>query len=59
VNVAARLTDQAKTRPEMVLAAAATVAAASREEARCWGPPAPIELRGIADPVDACVPVEG
>ena len=58
VNVAARLTDQAKTRPSMVLAAAATVAAATPAERRCWGAATPIELRGIAGPVDACEPAE-
>jgi class 3 adenylate cyclase len=59
VNVAARLTDQAKSRRSRALAAAVAVEQASPDERRCWGPPVPIELRGIADPVEACEPVAG
>ena len=57
VNAAARLTDQAKSRPSGVLAAATTVDRAAPEEAVRWTAPEPVELRGFAEPLPAHEPV--
>ncbi|MGH3966674.1 MAG: adenylate/guanylate cyclase domain-containing protein, partial [Mycobacterium sp.] len=55
VNEAARLTEQAKTVPERVLAARTAVASAT-DEAGQWRHYRPIMLRGRATPTDTYVP---
>lgn len=53
VNVASRLTDEAKARPGRVLAAAQTVALAGGDG---WRPAGSFDLRGRPEPVPACEP---
>ena len=57
VNEAARLSEQAKLRPERVLASAASVQSAG-EEAGCWESRGEIPLRGRSQPTTFFAPVE-
>jgi adenylate cyclase len=57
VNEAARLTEQAKERPERVLASQRIVARAGAEEGSRWRLLEPLLLRGRLDPTTLAVPV--
>ncbi|WP_238847438.1 adenylate/guanylate cyclase domain-containing protein [Nocardia arthritidis] len=56
VNEAARLTEQAKTVPERVLAAHGTIVDAA-DEAQWWQPYEVMKLRGRSDPTNTFIPV--
>ena len=58
VNEASRLTELAKTRPERLLASAATVRAAGASESARWQPAGEAILRGRAAPTELAVPAE-
>jgi adenylate cyclase len=57
VNQAARLTELAKQRPGRLLAPAAMVAAADRQEAAHWSGSDTVTLRGRAQPTELAVPI--
>ncbi|HEX4979317.1 MAG TPA: adenylate/guanylate cyclase domain-containing protein [Acidimicrobiales bacterium] len=56
VNEAARLTDAAKETASCVLAARATIDAASEEERALWSPAGTLHLRGLPDGTDVFAP---
>ncbi|HEV2875484.1 MAG TPA: adenylate/guanylate cyclase domain-containing protein [Thermoleophilaceae bacterium] len=56
-NEAARLSELAKRRPERLLASAAVVERAGREEAACWEIREEVVLRGRDDPTGVATPV--
>ena len=58
VNVAARLTELAKSTPGRLLASGGAVAAAG-DEAACWSLSGQVEVRGRAEPLEAFVPRAG
>jgi class 3 adenylate cyclase len=58
VNEAARLSEEAKSQPNRVLASGAAVERAGDEERRCWTVNGEVVLRGREEPTELAVPVD-